>query len=515
MPIARRDPAWRRVRPWLSAAAVLALMLAALAGPALAQDRPTRGSEGGASMSLRDPRVSLRNGRPSSLIRFSVIYRDRDGSPPSAVRVVIDGHPRAMTALSPSTHYRQGVRFGVAAKLPVGRHRVRFEAVSEAGDAASARGGVIRIVARRTSGSGSSGSPGTDGGSGPSGAGSGSTDAGASQDGVGADGPTAGGPDPRGDAAGDTIGPGAAAEDPAAADAPDDRVSDGVDAGRLGSSWSVAGEVGAGDGSTASPTPAAIARVDDVAAPGDGGSVGGVGGTSGGPGGRVVAASVDPLELLGLSDGLFDRVFRATPVMMTTTGTVVVWAAFMFFGKRRRDGEPPAPDEVLAAHAASAHEPIAVEHLVPPVAPVDLPPGVDPTEAGLPRWRRPSLLQARKTDPLRSAVTAASLTFADGAVQPYAGLERRRIRYRLVRLLDVPDEVRSTEIGILDEGDEVQLIDAYGAYRLVLCPDGQEGWLHRMVLGDVVRDDDAGEPGSDSIDDDVLAAYLATRAKSA
>ncbi len=534
MPIARRDPAWRRVRPWLSAAAVVTLMLAALAGPALAQDRPTRGSEGGASTSLRDPRVSLRYGRPSSLIRFSVIYRDRDGSPPSAVRVVIDGHPRAMTALSPSTHYRQGVRFGVAAKLPVGRHRARFEAVSEAGDAASARGGVIRIVARRASGSGSSAS-GTGGGAGPSGSGSGSTDAGASQDSDGADAPPAGAPDPRGDrgssddatdapagattgrddAVGDTIGPGAAAEDPGAVGAPADRVSDGVDAGRLGPSWSVAGDVGVGDGSTASPTPAAIARVDDASGPGPGGSVGGVGGPSGGPGGRVVTATVDPLELLGVSDDLFDRVFRATPVMVTTTGTVVVWAAFVFFGKRRRDGEPPAPDEVLAAHAGTAHDPIAVEHLVPPIAPVDLPPGVDPTEAGLPRWRRPSLLQARKTDPLRSAVIAASLTFADGAVQPYAGLERRRIRYRLVRLLDVPDEVRSTEIGILDEGDEVQLIDAYGAYRLVLCPDGQEGWLHRMVLGDIVRDDDAGELGSDAIDDDVLAAYLATRAKSA
>ena len=118
---------------------------------------------------------------------------------------------------------------------------------------------------------------------------------------------------------------------------------------------------------------------------------------------------------------------------------------------------------------------MAVAALVP-AAPVELPPGVDPTEAGLPRWRRPSLLQARKTDPLRSAVGAASLTFADGVVAPYEGLERRRIRYRLVRLLDLPDDVRSTEIGVLDEGDEVQVTSRRtGTYRLVLCPDGQQG----------------------------------------
>jgi hypothetical protein len=197
--------------------------------------------------------------------------------------------------------------------------------------------------------------------------------------------------------------------------------------------------------------------------------------------------------------------------MVTTTGTVVVWAAFVFFGKRRRDGQPPAPDPVLAAHAAAAQEPLAVAALVPPTATQQrIPPGADPTEAGLPRWRRPSLIQARKTDPLRSATTFASLTFADSAVEPFEGMERRRIRYRLVRLMDVPDEVRANEIGIVDEGDEVQVVDADGAYRLVLCPDGQQGWLHRMVLGDPV-DDDSAAPAPDGIDEDILAAFLSSR----
>ena len=97
--------------------------------------------------------------------------------------------------------------------------------------------------------------------------------------------------------------------------------------------------------------------------------------------------------------------------------------------------------------------------LVPP--PTDersVPPGVDPTEAGLPRWRRPSLLLARKADPGRTASMAVSLTFAEATVPALDGEERRRIRYRLVRLLDLPDEVRATELGILDAGDEVQIL---------------------------------------------------------
>ena len=385
---------------------------------------------------------------------------------------------------------------------------------------ASVRAGFVRIVARHASGSGSgSGSSGDAG----TGGGAGSTDDGASKGPDPSDGSNSGSADPGSDdrssgdiadvptagpGAGPTdgTGPGAAAEDPADLDP---AASDAVDVAQTVPAGSVAGEIGTDDGAAASPTPVAIARVAD-----DSGSTSGPIGGGGGRG-RVATASVDPLELLGMPGSLFDRVFRATPVMVTTTGTVAVWAAFVFFGKRRRDGEPPAPDAVLAANAASGPEPLPVERLVPSIAPVDLPPGVDPTEAGLPRWRRPSLLQARKTDPLRTAVTASSLTFADGAVEPYAGLERRRIRYRLVRLLDVPDDVRSTEIGILDEGDEVQVLDSYGAYRLVLCPDGQEGWLHRMVLGDIVGEDEASELGPDGIDEDVLVAYLATRAKSA
>ena len=106
----------------------------------------------------------------------------------------------------------------------------------------------------------------------------------------------------------------------------------------------------------------------------------------------------------------------------------------------------------------------------------------------MPRWRRPSLLEARKTDPARTPHTNQPLSFDGGIVNAAEGYERRMIRYRVVRLLDAPDEFRSADIGQLDQGDEVQLIERSGTYWLVLCPDGRQGWLHKMTLGDVVNE---------------------------
>ena len=87
-----------------------------------------------------------------------------------------------------------------------------------------------------------------------------------------------------------------------------------------------------------------------------------------------------------------------------------------------------------------------------------------------------------------------------------------------------PDELRGSEIAFLDQGDEVQLLEKRGVYWLVLCPDGRQGWIHKMTLGDVVGD---GGPTSapsatmpiaadtwtlgDDVDGDVLTAYLESR----
>jgi hypothetical protein len=51
-----------------------------------------------------------------------------------------------------------------------------------------------------------------------------------------------------------------------------------------------------------------------------------------------------------------------------------------------------------------------------------------------------------------------------------------------------------------------------GSYWLVLCPDGRQGWLHRMTLGEVVSDAASAGFGRE-IDDDVLSAFLAAHAR--
>jgi hypothetical protein len=157
--------------------------------------------------------------------------------------------------------------------------------------------------------------------------------------------------------------------------------------------------------------------------------------------------------------------------------------AFAIFGKKRRDEEQPAPDEVLKAKAARGSDVAASADLV----------GARPFqvhlegEAAMPRWRRPSLLEARKADPTRAVASNQRLAFAPSA-GPDDGRERRVVRYRVVSLLDAPDELRSAMIGQLDQGDEVQLMERSGAYWLVLCPDGRRGWLHKMTLGEIVED---------------------------
>ena len=163
---------------------------------------------------------------------------------------------------------------------------------------------------------------------------------------------------------------------------------------------------------------------------------------------------------------------QLAPTIATLILGTGAWAAFSFFGRRRRDDDTEA-DVLLAAAAATGFEGGAAAGL----SVVD--------ESLLPRWRRPSLQQARRTDPLRAAAEARHLSFEAAGVVPLENYERRVIGYRLVRLLDSPDELRATEIGVVDQGDEVQLLDRHGAYWLVLCPDGRQGWVHRMTLADV------------------------------
>ena len=229
------------------------------------------------------------------------------------------------------------------------------------------------------------------------------------------------------------------------------------------------------------------------------------------------------MSALGLSAPPIGGLTLASSAV-TATGTVAMAMALGLFGKRRRAGDPPGPDGQLAAAAA-----LGVGARPFPVPLPEFEEAEDP-EAQLPRWRRPSLLQARKADPIRDATTATRLTFDQGLVGPLDGHERRLIRYRIVRMLDTPDELRGIETGYLDRGDEVQLLEKYGAYWLILCPDGRQGWVHNMTLGEIVDDEAPSDDrpvatmplaaetwtmGEGDEDTDVLEAYLESRRRQA
>jgi hypothetical protein len=219
----------------------------------------------------------------------------------------------------------------------------------------------------------------------------------------------------------------------------------------------------------------------------------GISGPSGGGTGPSGGSSIDPpaagvgwgavtaaISALGLDGGTPH--LGLLPTLVGTTGAVAMGMAFAIFGKKRRDEEQPAPDEVLQANAARGAGIAATGDLTRPFNP--------PLEgeAAMPRWRRPSLLEARKADPARSVSTNQPLAFTGGG-SSNEGYEVRVVRYRVVRLLDAPDELRSSDLGQLDQGDEVQLLERSGAYWLVLCPDGRRGWLHKMTLGEIIVDD--------------------------
>jgi SH3 domain-containing protein len=145
-----------------------------------------------------------------------------------------------------------------------------------------------------------------------------------------------------------------------------------------------------------------------------------------------------------------------------TTALGVLLFAFVLRRPARRERVPVGPN--VAAAVALA------------------PPGADavhPDEANLPRWLRPTLREQRQwSDRATYAVREPELF--DSA--PRGGADRRTIGYRLVRLSDGPDDLRSNEISRLDRGDEVEIIGDQGGFLQVRTPSGLEGWVPRIAI---------------------------------
>jgi hypothetical protein len=494
-------------------------------------------SVGGAQkLNLSQPRVAPGSAVVGEAISFEIRVHAAIDSPPERVWVEVAGRTVPLTGSGDA--WARGVPFTVVIDdLPVGRHEVEFgAAVGDQEAHEKARRLIVRAAPEAAGGQGA-GSQGGAGGGSPADP---VTPEAPGAEAPGAEAPGADSPAPE--------TPPTGSGQPAEA-APPGGTDDGAPNGGAGTMGPDAGpvvtsafQVKAADPSertddatadSAAAVGGAVTTPDSV--PPAAGSVGvpsGVRGAETHPWRNGVASLGTGLPVvLGGSDPLAEA--RLISVTMMTTGVVVMTFAFGFLARRRRDGEPTDPDEVVIARAAGIGT-VATASLAPAAAAAPSWPvhNADDPESQMPRWRRPSLQAARKEDPAKVATSRVALTFATTAIAssgpatsgypavvagmaPVDGLERRRIRYRLVRLLDGPDELRAGELGYLDEGDEVQLISQSGAYWLVLCPNGGQGWIHRMTLGDPIASSGplaAAGAGPDDVDEDVLAAFLNRRA---
>ena len=509
MLIRNRRRARQRAWPWFAAVATAMFLLALTAAPMSAA--PSK-------IQLSAVSVSPRTGTPKTTIVITVMYQSVKGGRAGQMTASIGGTDHTMTRV-PGGTWETGVKFRWAGTLPLGTYAVVLKALAQGSALASIAGGTITIK------------PPPPPPSPPAPA----THAPRPKPTTAPSTQTRPAPTQRPVVTLDAVLPTPSPVVPWSEAASSLRQDDSVPPFLI-----VAGLGGPTDPTGGGPTdPTGGGPTDpgtDVPVkPGVGGGDGGGAGKAWGPlAGLFAAVGITPPALPPLSLG---------PTLVTTTGAVATAMAFGMFGRRRRDDE--LNDEDLAAAAATGVG-VGPSQLVGSGMPVGMASGVGaalgerpggdesgalPIAAGvdeslLPRWRRPSLLQARKTDPIRDSTPALRLTFDQGLVGPLAGHERRIIRYRVVRLLDSPDELRGTEIGYLDQGDEVQLLEKQGAYCLVLCPDGQQGWLHKMVLGEIVHGDGVGADapvatmptvadswtmGESDADSDVFAAYLESR----
>ena len=65
---------------------------------------------------------------------------------------------------------------------------------------------------------------------------------------------------------------------------------------------------------------------------------------------------------------------------------------------------------------------------------------------------------------------------------PEKGVERAKVGYLRVRLSSKPDVLRSVELGRLDRGDEVEILDSFEGFLQVRTPDDITGWILRHTL---------------------------------
>ena len=479
---------------WLVALSLAMLMLSAAAASASAHS----------SSSLADPQVTPRETTYGTAIEFSVTFTDPTGAAPHSVKVQVGDLVQDMTPASKD--YVHGVRFSASVVVTVGWRAVSFIAAPAVGSSDVLSAGSVTV---HHAGPSPSATPQPSASTSPAPTATSEPTPMASPTPSATPNPVtpnpvtakpstettkAPAPTPIDTATGHapatpSANPHSLPSHPVATPSPapaTPAVAGGIDSQGPGASGDLAGSGPDATDASAAADSLGGREVDGAAGSSPSGAASGhdlslIQAARGGSGGGNTGG-IPSYLLLNYHAPLSQLIVQLAPTISTAAGGTAAWAAFVLFGKRRRDGGAGDPDAGLATAAATGLEVAAGQGLTT----------VD--ESLMPRWRRPSLQQVRRTDPLRVVAEAPSLSFAASGLQTGEDYERRQIRYRLVRLLDCPDELRSAEIGVLDRGDEVLLLERRGVYWLVLCPDGRQGWVHRMTLSDP-----AAEQGPDVV----------------
>jgi len=193
-------------------------------------------------------------------------------------------------------------------------------------------------------------------------------------------------------------------------------------------------------------------------------------------------------------------------LMITMLGGLFL--VVFFLRRRRRSGDAAPGDLAFAMAGAGAG---VTSPNGPPVGGVAAaaatvgagrPPKPAPTRAKSPKSAPPAPVQAATVRPAQAppispllaakakadaskgsnkadAKDAKKVVAAKGAPK---GPERFHIGYRGVRLGDGPDEFRSTELGRLDRGDEVEILGSHEGFLQVRTPAGLTGWIPRHTI---------------------------------
>jgi SH3 domain-containing protein len=166
------------------------------------------------------------------------------------------------------------------------------------------------------------------------------------------------------------------------------------------------------------------------------------------------------------------------PILLLPVAAIGGGILIAAYRRRRREDEGPAEGAALAAPAGevvpalteSGDAPLADPAIEEDLEPID-------EDAPLKKTRR-----ASKKLAAGAAMAAAAAERRMFEEPPKKGVSRAKVGYRRVRISSEPDAVRSTELGRLDRGDEVEILESYEGFLQIRTPDNIVGWILRHTI---------------------------------